>query len=223
MCARTATRSTRASRRSSTLAVAWPGSRSGSARTRPPGSPARSSVPRAPVCPQSARGRFDRVRGVTRRVAGATVRPALLAQGATPWNPSKKRKVLIVFDRLGELASEHAELERALADPSVHADADQARTLAKRYAELTPIVTAFRAWQQAGEDEQAARELAPEDPSFAAEAGELAKHREELEDRLRVLLVPKDPNDDRDTILEVKAGEGGEESALFASDLLQQV
>jgi peptide chain release factor 1 len=126
-----------------------------------------------------------------------------------------------VFDRLGELASEHAELERALADPSVHADADQARTLAKRYAELTPIVTAFREWQQAGEDEQAARELAPEDPSFAAEAEDLAKRREELEDRLRLLLVPKDPNDDRDTILEVKAGEGGEESALFASDLLR--
>jgi len=126
-----------------------------------------------------------------------------------------------VFDRLGELASEHAELERALADPGVHANADQARTLAKRYAELTPIVTAYREWQQAGEDEQAARELATEDPAFATEAEDLAKQREELEDRLRVLLVPKDPNDDRDTLLEVKAGEGGEESALFASDLLR--
>jgi len=129
--------------------------------------------------------------------------------------------LIFVFDRLGELASEHAELERALADPSVHADADQARTLAKRYAELTPIVTAYREWQQTGEDEQAARELATEDPAFAAEAEDLAKQREELEDRLRVLLVPKDPNDDRDTLLEVKAGEGGEESALFASDLLR--
>ena len=113
-----------------------------------------------------------------------------------------------MFDRLGELASEHAELERALADPSVHADADQARTLAKRYAELTPIVTAYREWPQAGEDEQAARELATEDPAFATEAEDLAKQREELEDRLRVLLVPKDPNDDRDTLLEVKAGRG---------------
>jgi peptide chain release factor 1 len=126
-----------------------------------------------------------------------------------------------VFDRLGDLASEHAELERALADPSVHADADQARTLAKRYAELTPIVTAFREWQQAGDDEAAARELATEDPAFAAEAEDLAKQRAELEERLRLLLVPKDPNDERDTILEVKAGEGGEESALFASDLLR--
>ena len=126
-----------------------------------------------------------------------------------------------MFDRLGELASEHAELERALADPSVHADADQARTLAKRYAELTPIVNAFREWQQAGDDEAAARELATEDPAFAAEAEDLAKRRAELEDRIRLLLVPKDPNDQRDTLLEVKAGEGGEESALFASDLLR--
>jgi peptide chain release factor 1 len=128
---------------------------------------------------------------------------------------------LTVFDRLAELASEHAELERALADPGVHADADQARKLAKRYAELTPIVNAFREWQQAGEDEQAARELAPEDPAFAAEAEQLAARRAELADQLRVLLVPKDPDDERDTILEVKAGEGGEESALFASDLLR--
>ena len=126
-----------------------------------------------------------------------------------------------MFDRLGELASEHAELERALADPGVHADADQARTLAKRYAELTPIVNAFREWQQVGEDEQAARELASEDPAFAAEAEQLAARRAELTDQLRVMLVPKDPNDERDTILEVKAGEGGEESALFASDLLR--
>jgi peptide chain release factor 1 len=126
-----------------------------------------------------------------------------------------------VFDRLGELASEHAELERALADPSVHADADQARTLAKRYAELTPIVSAFREWQQAGDDEATARELSTEDPAFAAEAQDLARRRAELEERLRLLLVPKDPNDGKDTLLEVKAGEGGEESALFASDLLR--
>ena len=126
-----------------------------------------------------------------------------------------------MFDKLGDLASEHAELERALADPSVHADADQARTLAKRYAELTPIVNAYREWQQTNDDEQAARELAEEDPAFADEADALVKQREELEERLRKLLVPKDPNDDRDTIVEVKAGEGGDESALFAGDLLR--
>ncbi len=74
--------------------------------------------------------------------------------------PCAREKVFPLFDRLGDLASEHAELERALADPGVHADADQARTLAKRYAELTPIVNAYREWQQVGDDEQAALELA---------------------------------------------------------------
>jgi peptide chain release factor 1 len=128
---------------------------------------------------------------------------------------------LILFDKLGDLASEHAELERALADPAVHADQDQARTLAKRYHDLTPIVAAYHEWQQLGDDEQAARELAHEDSSFLVEADELAARRGEVEERLRTLLVPKDPNDERDTILEVKAGEGGEESALFAGDLLR--
>jgi peptide chain release factor 1 len=170
--------------------------------------------------PEQAYGRLEHVKGLTQRAKDATLR-SLLAQGGDPLEPLYKRKVFIVFDRLGELASEHAELERALADPSVHADADQARTLAKRYAELTPIVSAFREWQQAGEDEATARELATEDPAFAAEAEDLASRRAELEERLRLLLVPKDPNDGRDTLLEVKAGEGGEESALFASDLLR--
>jgi peptide chain release factor 1 len=130
-------------------------------------------------------------------------------------------KGISVFDRLADLASEHAELEHALADPGVHSDQEKARTLSRRYAELTPIVKAYHEWQQTSDDEQAARELSREDSSFAAEANQLAAHREELEDQLRKLLVPRDPNDSRDIILEVKAGEGGEESALFAGDLLR--
>jgi peptide chain release factor 1 len=70
-------------------------------------------------------------------------------------------------------------------------------------------------------DGETARELAAEDPSFAAEATQLERRRAELEQRLRQLLVPRDPNDSRDVILEVKAGEGGDESALFAGDLLR--
>jgi len=126
-----------------------------------------------------------------------------------------------VFDRLADLVSEHAELEHALADPGVHADQDKARTLGRRYAELTPVVSAYREWQKTQEDEQAARELAKEDSEFTAEAEELATKREQLEAQLRKMLVPRDPNDGRDIILEVKAGEGGEESALFAGDLLR--
>ena len=126
-----------------------------------------------------------------------------------------------MFERLADLVSEHAELEQALADPTVHADQDKARTLSRRYAELTPIVHAYQDWLQTGADEQAARELAPEDSSFADEAAQLATRREGLEAELRRLLVPRDPNDRRDIILEVKAGEGGDESALFAGDLLR--
>jgi peptide chain release factor 1 len=126
-----------------------------------------------------------------------------------------------VFDRLEELAAEYAALEQDLADPAVHADPDRARTIGRRYGELGPIVHAYREWQRVTADETAAHELAGEDASFADEAEQLGKRRAELEDKLRELLVPGDPNDSRDIILEVKAGEGGEESALFAGDLLR--
>jgi peptide chain release factor 1 len=126
-----------------------------------------------------------------------------------------------VFDRLEELAGEYAALERDLADPAVHADPDRARKLGRRYGELGPIVHAYREWQHVSADEVAAHELAGEDASFAAEAEQLGRRREELEQRLQELLVPGDANDGRDVILEVKAGEGGEESALFAGDLLR--
>ncbi|MFE1782305.1 peptide chain release factor 1 [Streptomyces sp. NPDC059506] len=126
-----------------------------------------------------------------------------------------------MFEAVEDLIGEHADLEKQLADPSVHADQREARRLNKRYAELTPIVGAYREWKQTGEDIATARELAADDPDFAAEAKELELRREELTDRLRLLLVPRDPSDDKDVILEVKAGEGGEESALFAGDLLR--
>ncbi|MEU9792368.1 peptide chain release factor 1 [Streptomyces sparsogenes] len=126
-----------------------------------------------------------------------------------------------MFEAVEELIGEHADLEKRLADPAVHADQREAMRLNKRYAELTPIVGAYRSWKRTGEDIDTARELAQDDPDFADEVKELEARREELTDRLRVLLLPRDPSDDKDVILEVKAGEGGEESALFAGDLLR--
>src|SRR5215469_3961476 len=123
-----------------------------------------------------------------------------------------------MFERLAELADEYARVERDLSDAAVHSGPERSRALGRRYGELTPIVTAYREWQQATADEETARELAPEDASFAVEAGQIAGRRAELEERLRELLVPRDG---KDVILEVKAGEGGEESALFAGDLLR--
>jgi peptide chain release factor 1 len=126
-----------------------------------------------------------------------------------------------MLERLADLAAEHAQLERDLSDPAVHSDQDKARSLGRRYSELTPIVQAYSQWRSVCDDEAAAVELSGEDPSFAAEAQQLGRSREELEHRLEHLLVPRDPLDSKDVILEVKAGEGGEESALFAADLLR--
>ncbi|WP_340557973.1 peptide chain release factor 1 [Streptomyces sp. GSL17-111] len=126
-----------------------------------------------------------------------------------------------MFEAVEELIGEHADLERQLADPSIHADQARARRLNKRYAELTPIVGVYRSWRSTGEDIETARELSADDPEFVGEVKELEVRREELTDRLRLLLVPRDPSDDKDVILEVKAGEGGDESALFAGDLLR--
>jgi len=126
-----------------------------------------------------------------------------------------------VFDVIDDLLAEHAQLERQLADPAVHADQAQARRLGRRYAELTPIVETHRQWRRAADDLEAAGELAAYDEGFRAELPGLERRRDELAERLSHLLLPRDPDDDRDVIVEVKAGEGGEESALFAGDLLR--
>ncbi|MGW5051929.1 peptide chain release factor 1 [Actinokineospora sp. NPDC004072] len=123
--------------------------------------------------------------------------------------------------QLAERVREYEELEAALADPGIHADQDRVRKLGRRYAELTPVIRTMRELETAREDLEAARELAREDDTFAAEADELARRIPELQSRLTELLLPRDPHDGADVVLEVKSGEGGEESALFAGDLLR--
>lgn len=126
-----------------------------------------------------------------------------------------------MFDACVELVAEFEAAQTRLSDPALHADQAQARKVARRHAELKPIVEAYREWVSLGDDVQAARELSVTDSGFAEEAEALEKRREETAQRLRALLVPRDPLDDNDVILEIKAGEGGEESALFAGDLLR--
>jgi peptide chain release factor 1 len=123
--------------------------------------------------------------------------------------------------RVPELLAEYAEVEHALSDPAVHGDQAEARKLGRRFAELAPIVAVARELAAARDDYAAARELGAEDAAFAAEADALTTRIGELETHLNELLLPKDPNDGKDVILEVKAGEGGDESALFAGDLLR--
>ncbi|EEP71430.1 peptide chain release factor 1 [Micromonospora sp. KC207] len=124
-------------------------------------------------------------------------------------------------ERLAALLDEYAELEKRLADPAIHADQNAARRVGRRYAELSPLHKAAAELEQARADLAAARELAAEDPSFAAETESIAAGLPALEERLAELLIPRDPHDAKDVIVEIKAGEGGEESALFAGDLLR--
>ncbi|MCL2471069.1 MAG: peptide chain release factor 1 [Propionibacteriaceae bacterium] len=120
-----------------------------------------------------------------------------------------------------DLIDEYHGLETQLADPAVHADMALARKIGRRYSELTPIVTALADKQRLSADIEAARELAHEDPGFADEVVQLEVSLADVDERLVRLLAPRDPNDSRDAIMEIKSGEGGEESALFAKDLFQ--
>ncbi|MDN5896584.1 MAG: peptide chain release factor 1 [Nocardioides sp.] len=126
-----------------------------------------------------------------------------------------------MFEAVEGMLVEHAAIEEQLAAPETHADQRLAKTLNQRYAELSSIIRTWREWHRMGEDIEAALELAGEDPAFAEEADGLTTQRHDVEERLRQLLVPREANDAKDALLEVKSGEGGEESALFAGDLLR--
>ncbi|MGA9715617.1 MAG: peptide chain release factor 1 [Aeromicrobium sp.] len=119
-----------------------------------------------------------------------------------------------MFEAVETLVTEHAELEQRMADPAVHSDPAVAKKVGQRYAELTAVVKTYREWQQSLEDVEAARELEMND-----EVATLERRIPELEERLQHLLVPRDPADGKDILMEIKGGEGGEESALFAGDL----
>jgi peptide chain release factor 1 len=121
-----------------------------------------------------------------------------------------------VADPLDDLLAEHADLEARLADPSVHADQAVARELGRRYAEIGPVVIAAHQRDALREDLKAAHELEMDD-----EIGEIEAQVADLDARIVQLMVPKDPADAKDVILEVKGGEGGDEAALFAGDLVR--
>ena len=126
-----------------------------------------------------------------------------------------------MFEVCDELVVEYHQAQERLVDPSLHADPNEARRVARRHAELKPIVATYQRWLQLGDDVSAAQELAEVDAAFAEEAISLTADRELAAEALHSLLVPRDPLDDKDVIVEIKAGEGGEESALFAGDLLR--
>lgn len=126
-----------------------------------------------------------------------------------------------MLDSIEGLLAEHAQLQQDLADPSVHTDPARAKKLNRRYSELNAIVTTHDQLVTARDDLAAAKELAKDDPAFAEEIPALEASIPEFEEKLRRLLIPRDPDDGRDVIMEIKGGEGGAESALFAADLLR--
>ena len=126
--------------------------------------------------------------------------------------------------KFDQLAFRLDEISGLLSDQRATADLAQYRKLNQEHAELTPVVEHYRTWQQAQADLATAEGLLadPEMKEFAQEEVEAAKQRiVELDQQLQVLLLPRDPNDERNLFLEIRAGTGGNESALFAGDLLR--
>ena len=132
-----------------------------------------------------------------------------------------------MFDKLDDMLIHYEELMRMLGDPDVTQDTKRFTKLMKEQAELAPIVEAYKQYKQAKQDvedslamleeenDEEMREMAKEELSDAK------KRIEELEHELKILLLPKDPNDDKDIVVEIRAGAGGEEAALFAAELFR--
>jgi peptide chain release factor 1 len=126
-----------------------------------------------------------------------------------------------MLDSVQPLLAEHASLQEQLSDAAVHQNPALAKKLNRRYAEVSAIVSAYHQLVELNDDLAATKELAKEDEAFASELPAVETKVTEAQEKLRRLLIPRDPDDGRDIIMEIKAGEGGAESALFAADLLR--
>ena len=126
-----------------------------------------------------------------------------------------------MLESAAALVEEYAELERRMSAPDVAADLDRLRELTKRYAALGPTVAAYHAWTPRPATSRPHASSPRRTPRSPRRSPRSKRWPTSPQDKLRRLLVPRDPDDDKDVILEVKAGEGGEESALFAGDLLR--
>jgi peptide chain release factor 1 len=132
-----------------------------------------------------------------------------------------------MHERLDEIEARYEELTRELARPEVASDPSRLRDLGRQHAELQGIVTPYRAYREALRQAEEARGLAREEKDremaefFRSEAEAAQAKANELERKLEVLLLPKDPNDEKDVVVEIRAGTGGQEAGLFAGDLYE--
>lgn len=121
-----------------------------------------------------------------------------------------------MFEKLGKLKNQYEELTARMERPEVYSDAAAFAACDREARELRPLIEAYRAWTAAGEDMEAATELGDEEEFRSAKAA-----RERFEGEIRLLLLPKDPNDGKNVIMEIRGGVGGEEGMLFAADLFR--
>ncbi|MBR5507010.1 MAG: peptide chain release factor 1 [Clostridia bacterium] len=133
-----------------------------------------------------------------------------------------------MFDKLSFIEDRFADLENKISDPEIIADQDKWRTLCKEHSDITPIVEKYREYKGLSENiEEAAIMLSEsgldkEEKQMIEEEVAVSKRRmEEVSEEIKILLLPKDPNDDKNVIVEIRGGTGGDEAALFASDLLR--
>ena len=129
-----------------------------------------------------------------------------------------------MLEKLKDLALRYEDLEAQLGNPAVYGDAEKLRRVNRELKELAPVVEAYRAFQAAENRRREAEELLHDPEMKEMAQDELAEAKEELEqlkEKLTILLLPRDPNDSRNVILEIRGGVGGEESALFAHSLLR--
>ena len=129
-----------------------------------------------------------------------------------------------MLDKLKDLDLRYEDLESQLGDPRVYGDAEMLRQVNRELKELLPVVETYRAYQAADSRRREAEELLHDQEMKEMAQDELAEAKEELEqlkEKLTILLLPRDPNDSRNVILEIRGGVGGEESALFAHSLLR--
>ena len=129
-----------------------------------------------------------------------------------------------LFARLDELERDYDELTASLGDPAIFSDPQRYADVAKRQSDLAAVVGTYHTWREVTGDAQAARELAREaggedGSALRAEAEQLERRAGELVEQLRLQLLPRDPHDDRNVMVEIRAGAGGDEAGLFAGEL----
>ncbi len=131
-----------------------------------------------------------------------------------------------MLEKLQELEEKYNGLEAKMSDPDILSDRQKYQQIAKEHSDLTPVIQAYRTYEDVLKQIEDNKELLHDsDPEIAglakAELEELEEKKEELENRIKLLLLPKDPNDEKNVILEIRAGTGGDEAALFAADLFR--